>query len=117
MSKILGDNQVTVVDEESVLPPKRGKGQRGLEPEGISLRDSEAIEEEGGNKTMTPAAFSRLTPAVLEESSPWIFLPADFFNFFSEPRNVALYAADKCLTTKLYPTPVDFFFFAKTIPG
>lgn len=110
MSKILGDNQVTVVDEESVLPPKRGKGQRGLEPEGISLRDSEAIEEEGGNKTMTPAAFSRLTPAVLEESSPWIFLPADFFNFFFRAQKCSLVCGRQMPHHKAIPHTSRFLF-------
>lgn len=102
MSKILGDNQVTVVGEESVLSSKRGQGQRGLEQEGISLRDSEAIAEEGGNK--------RMTPAVLEESSPWIFLPADFFNFFFRAQKCSLVCGRQMPHHKAIPHTSRFLF-------
>jgi hypothetical protein len=53
--------------------------------------ESEAIPEEEGNKReWLQQHFSDLNPAVLEEHSPWIFLPAEFSNFFFPvPRNAA----------------------------
>lgn len=56
----------------------------------FSPRESEAIPgEEGTKKEWLQQHFPDLNPAVLEEHSPWIFLPEDFFNVFSVPRNAA----------------------------